>query len=124
MGFSGFGLTDAQAWAIIGALVFMGLDILSGFIAACANHEVNSTKMREGLWHKASMILLIFCCWFGELLIGHVPDLGVSIPATGAVCAVIIAMEVISIVENVLKAYPELAESPLIHMFDAGKEGE
>ena len=46
-------LTEAQSWAIGAAVAFMCMDMLTGFIGAVINKCVSSSKMREGIGHKA-----------------------------------------------------------------------
>lgn len=42
------------AWAVV-----MGLDYVSGTMAACKAGEWSSATAREGLWHKGGMILVV-----------------------------------------------------------------
>ena len=42
------------AWAVV-----MGLDYVSGTMAACKAGKWNSATAREGLWHKGGMILVV-----------------------------------------------------------------
>ena len=44
--------------SVVIALVFNGLDILSGFIAAIKEKRVQSSKLRDGLFKKVGFI---FC---------------------------------------------------------------
>ena len=49
-------------WQGIMALVWvaaMGLDYLTGTMAACKAGQWNSTTAREGLWHKSGMIVVV-----------------------------------------------------------------
>ena len=39
-------------WQVITPLIFSGLDILTGYIQAVINKNVDSKVMREGLLHK------------------------------------------------------------------------
>lgn len=42
------------AWAVV-----MGLDYISGTMAACKGGNWSSATAREGLWHKGGMILVV-----------------------------------------------------------------
>ena len=49
----------SMTWSIIAPLVFMGLDILTGFLGAWKNKEVASSKMRDGLGKKCAELCYI-----------------------------------------------------------------
>ena len=115
------GITDAMAWAIIACLCLMLLDVISGFIAAIKNHEVSSTKMREGLFHKCSLVMCIVLAWCIEMFVMHVPDLGFNVPLVIPACVLIFAMEVVSILENITKINPDLENEEIVKLFTNAK---
>ena len=84
-------LTEPQTWAIGAALAFMAMDIVTGFAAAVIKNDVSSA---------------------------HITGLGFSGVTTVGVCVYIVIMEVASCCENICGAYPELADSPLMKIFD------
>lgn len=96
------------------AICFIVLDFLFGFSAAVANRCVDSSKMREGLWHKIGSIGLIMVADIidGALLSGV--DLGFTAPVMTGTCLYIIIMELVSVLENLVELNPELANNPLI----------
>lgn len=103
------------------AAVMMALDILTGFAAATKNGAVESGKMREGLWHKAGFIGLVILAYIWE--VGSIwinletATLGFSIPevpAVGVICAFIVAIEIVSILENLAALNPDIAHLPII----------
>ena len=106
-------ITDSQAWAFACVFVFMMCDILSGFLQAVVNHNVQSVKIREGIVHKASIALIIFAVYALELTASHVAGLHIDGLGTVPVCVIVILMELVSIWENVCSANPELKNSPL-----------
>lgn len=110
-------VTNEDVAAITICLICMGLDILSGVLAAAINHDLQSTKIREGLGHKATLVIFIVLALVIQEGVLRVPSLGWQTPLLTPVCVVIIAMEVVSIVENLIKAYPELENSKLVQMF-------
>lgn len=116
-------LTDAQTWAMGAAVAFMAMDILTGFIAAAINHTISSSKMREGIGHKALMVCVILVALMVEVASEHVVGLGFGGVTVVAVCAYMVVMEVASIMENVCSAYPELRDTPLMRVFDHGEDG-
>ena len=98
------------------ALVLMGLDILLGLAGAVKDKNVRSSRMREGLWHKAGSIGLIVLAYILEVAVDHV-DLGLVFPGVLAVCGYIIVMEVGSCLENLVILNPELKHSPVMQVF-------
>lgn len=116
---------------VAAALAFMLGDILSGTVQAVANSDLSSSKMRQGLWHKASFVLLILLAFGVEWASGFL-DLGFEVPLVTPVCVLIVLTETISILENIARMNPQLANSKLMGLFrnkrleglaDEGKEG-
>lgn len=84
-------------WQVITPLIFSGLDILTGYIQAVINKNVDSKVMREGLLHKCLLIVAI--------IVGYVVEYAFGISAVAQVITVYICvMEVMSILENLKKA--------------------
>lgn len=115
-------ITEAQAWAFACVFVFMMCDILSGFLQAVVNHNVQSVKIREGLVHKAAIALIIFAVYALELTARHVAGLSIDGLGTVPVCVIVILMELVSIWENVCDANPELKNSPLGKLLESTVE--
>ena len=124
MNFPLIGISEQMMWAIIACLVMMVFDIITGIMAAWKNKDIQSTKMREGLFHKGTLILLIILAWLCELFVMHVPDLGITIPLVIPACVLIFAMEVVSITENVSEINPELKDSKLLKLFSVSNDVE
>ncbi len=90
-------------WQIITPLFFSGLDILTGFIQAVINKNVDSKVMREGLLHKLLLILAI--------VMGYVIQYAFNLNFIAQVITVYIcAMEFMSILENFKKAGLDLGK--------------
>ena len=84
-------------WQILTPLIFSCADIISGFIQAVINNDVDTSKMRVGLLHKILILLII--------LLSFVIDLAFKLPfISKVVCIYVIIMEVMSIAENITKA--------------------
>ena len=96
-----------------GALVLvwvgaMALDYLSGTLAAIKNHEWCSETARQGLWHKAGMILVVLVAALTDVviyLVGECMQLGLT--WSGLLLPLILAWysitEAGSILENTVK---------------------
>lgn len=110
--------TDQQIWAIAGASLLMLFDMISGIISAIMNHQFKSSTMRTGLGHKAVLALIILLAMCIEILSAHVAGLGFGGVTVYVVCVAIIVMEVASILENLCKAYPDIASLPIMKIFE------
>ena len=118
-------VSESMFYAFGGAVSCMGLDILTGYVGAVVNHCVSSTKMREGLGHKALLLFVELLAFVIEAVCQHVESMGALSGVTVVgISVVIIAMEVTSIWENVVSASPELKESPLGKIFENTKTKE
>lgn len=87
---------------IIVALGGILLDIVTGFIKAFFNKQVDSSVIREGGKHKISEILIII---FSIYVKKGIIYLNIEIPFNPVTltCAYIVIMECISIIENIGK---------------------
>lgn len=111
-------LSEAQTWSILLACVMMCADVVVGFIQAAINNQLSSTKMRQGLLHKVLILILIFVCLAIEIGIGHTVKLPYDIPTCEVVCGYIIVMELVSILENIARGYPQFTDSQLFKLFN------
>lgn len=90
-------------WQVLTPLIFSGLDILTGYIQAVINKNVDSKIMREGLLHKCLLIVAI--------LVGYVVEYAFGVTAVAQVITIYIClMEVMSILENLKKAGLDLGK--------------
>lgn len=115
-------LTEPQAWALAIAGVLMLLDVVSGLVKAFANRKYDSGKMRVGLVHKFTELVIIALAFVLEVACEHIAGLPFSGVTVVLTCTYIILMEVGSVMENLIAAYPELADTPLAKLFDQKKE--
>lgn len=119
------------AWPALAAVAFMAGDMLSGFCQAAANHDISSERMRQGLWHKASFLLVLALALGVEWASGFL-SLGFDVPVFVPACVIVVLTEVVSITENIAKMNPQLAGSRLLGLFrssetdtpDAGAKGD
>ena len=111
-------IIDYHILAIVAA--FIVLDFITGFSQACVNKTVDSSVLRLGLWHKAAYVFAIAAAVLCEYSTYHL-DLGFTAPITIPVCAYISLTELVSIIENLGKINPELANSKLLDFFSMNK---
>lgn len=101
-------------------LLFIGLDILCGLIQATMNNAVDSTKMRDGLYHKSGYVLVMLLAYLIEFGT-HYLELGFSAPVVIPVAVFICLTELVSILENCCKISPALANSKIFSIFNVDK---
>ena len=114
--------TEEMGYAIIGCLIFILLDMLTGIIYAFKSNTFSSSILREGFFHKVALVVVMVCAILIECLVMHIPSLGFSVPILVPACVIIILMEISSIIENLVKINPQLANNKLLEMFTTPKE--
>lgn len=105
---------------LIVVLIFIILDVVTGIIKAVMKKELNSTVMRNGLFHKSAFLLAIafaYACEYGMVFL----DLGFTMPIVAAVCIYICLTETVSILENLGAINPELANNKFMELFASTK---
>lgn len=102
-----------DGWPIAAVCLMVILDIVTGLMKAFASGTVQSSVMREGLFHKATYFILILLFAAVEVLQMHF-DILPELPTALAICVYVIVTEIISIIENVSIINPELAQWPII----------
>lgn len=118
---------DMHAYGMVSEIVlaFMTLDIITGYVGAWVSQSISSSKMRQGIGHKAALIVIM--CVF--LLIDitqskDIIDLGFDIPLFKMSCTYIVIMEINSIFENILIIFPSLKDTKLATLFKNNKSVE
>lgn len=109
--------TESQVIVFGITLIFMGLDILSGYFGAVINKNVDSSEMRKGFLHKGCFVIIILVIGLLEVICSYVANIDNSGLTSTIACAYVIVMEVHSIQENLIIAYPDLANTPLMSIF-------
>lgn len=94
-------------YIVVGAFIL--IDVITGILKALYFHELNSTNLRKGLYHKLSEIIAVICCGLLEYGV-KVLQGGTVVPILNIVPAYICVMETISILENVGEINPKLTK--------------
>ena len=94
-------------WQILAPLLFMLIDVVTGYVQAVINKNVDSGIMREGLLHKFLLILIVI----SSFILDYTFNIKVSV----GICVYIIIMELTSILENFKKAGIDL---PILKIFN------
>lgn len=101
-----------ERMAIVCMFLFIILDVISGVAAAYARREIESPRLRQGLWHKAGYVFVLFCSIIIEWAMNNGMDLGFNLPLVTPICVWISLMEIVSTLENAAKINPDLANIP------------
>lgn len=105
-----------QCYPIIIALVFNALDLITGIITAVKNKDIQSSKLRDGLFKKIGFILCYFVAWLidteGSLIGFH---LGTQI--LPIIILYVCSTELVSMLENICKINPDILPEKLMELF-------
>lgn len=94
------------------------LDIATGIAQAVANQSLDSTVLRNGLFHKLSYFFAVMLALLLEWACNYL-DLGFSIELFIPLAAYIVITESISVLENIVRLNPELRESPIFKLLSS-----
>ena len=116
---------DFQIVPIAIASAAIVADIISGVVKGCATGTLSSSIMREGLWHKVASLLLLFVSWMVNISVGIWDVLPQQMGLVYEACCIYVCgMELISILENVCAANPELSIKKLFAIFNVEREDD
>lgn len=94
------GLWGWLGWLVIGWLGCMVLDYISGSMAAAKHGDWSSAKAREGIWHKAGMIVVVVVAAGADLLIcvvlEHIPAIELPFDFGGLICPIVLVWYIIT----------------------------
>ena len=95
-------------WLVIGWVICMVVDYITGSLAAAKQGEWSSAQAREGIWHKTGMIVVVIVAAGADLLISvvlaNVPAVQLPFTYEGLICPIVLVWYVVtelgSIIEN------------------------
>lgn len=102
------------------ALIFNGMDLISGVIAAVKNRNLKSAKMRDGLFKKAGFLLVYFLAFLIDFE-GTKVGFEIGVATLPIVVSFTCLTEVISIIENISKINSDLLPEKLLSLFHISK---
>lgn len=110
-------MSTAELCALGITAILIAMDYISGIAAAASRGDLQSSKMREGLWHKlgeVGAILLAYLVAEEGHYIGLPYQIDLLIPA---VIIWLSVMEITSILENLMLLNPDLASDGFLRIF-------
>lgn len=87
--------------------IFILFDIVTGLIKALYNEGLNSTLLRQGLFHKLSEVVAIIGSGLLEYGLIYI-DIHADLPILKVVAVYICTTELVSILENLAEVNPTL----------------
>lgn len=109
---------------ILLALVFNGLDIITGIIGAIRDGEqIKSSKLRDGLFKKVGFIF----CYALAIAINYAETfltLPFGVDLVPIICTYAIVTEVVSIIENISKINPDILPDKLKELIGYNEGGK
>lgn len=89
-----------MGWLVVGWIICMALDYLTGSMAAAKEGSWSSAKAREGIWHKCGMIVVVIVAGGADLLVSMVlnnlPVLALPVQYPGLVCPVVLVWYIVT----------------------------
>lgn len=87
-------------WLVVGWIGAMVLDYITGSMAVAKKGSWSSASAREGIWHKAGMIVVVVVAAGADLLIAtvleHLPLLELPVEYTGLLCPVVLVWYIVT----------------------------
>ena len=104
------------------ALVFNVTDLVTGIISAIKGHDLQSSKLRDGIFKKVGFLI----CYFLALMIdryGFEVGFNLNVELLPVVLSFVCLTETISVIENLSKI-TDIVPQKLLSLFHINKEGE
>ena len=111
-----------QFYPVIIALIFNALDIISGLIAGVKNKDIQSSKLRDGLFKKAGFVFCYILAWLIDTQ-GSTIGFQIGVAILPIIILYVCTTEVVSIIENICKINPDLLPAKLLEMFHVSAKG-
>ena len=98
-------------WLVLGWIAAMVLDYLTGSAAACKAGNWSSAHAREGIWHKAGMIVVVLVAGGADLLLSlllaNLPVFAFPVRYPGLLCPMVLVWYSITefgaVIENAVR---------------------
>lgn len=104
------------------ALMFNATDLVTGIISAIKEHDLQSNKLRDGIFKKVGFLI----CYFLALMIdmyGSEVRFTLNVELLPVVLGFVCLTETVSIIENLAKI-TDIVPDKLLSLFHISKEGE
>lgn len=108
-------------YSIVIAMIFNALDLVTGLVASIKNKNVESSKLRDGLFKKVGFIFCYFVGWLVDTQ-GYRIGFQIATPVLPIIILYVCTTELVSIIENICKINPDILPSKLMEIFNLNKD--
>lgn len=108
-------------YPVIIALIFNGVDVLSGIFSAIKNKDISSSKLRDGLFKKVGFIMCYFVAWLVDAQ-GEKIGFHFNVNILPVIILYVCTTELVSIIENICKINTDILPEKLLEMFNLTKK--
>lgn len=105
-----------QLYPVFIALVFNGLDLITGIASAVKNKDLKSSKLRDGLFKKVGFILCYFVAWLVDTQGARI-GFHFGVPILPIIILYVCTTELVSILENICKINEDILPEKLMELF-------
>ena len=105
-----------ELYPVVIALVFNATDLITGIITAVKNKDIQSSKLRDGLFKKVGFILCYFAAWLIDTE-GSLIGFQLGTPILPIIILYVCTTELVSILENICKINPDILPEKLMELF-------
>lgn len=105
-----------QVYPVIVALIFNALDLVTGFVSAVKNKDIQSSKLRDGLFKKVGFIFCYFVAWLVDTQ-GNVIGFQLGVTILPIIILYVCTTELVSILENISKINSDILPEKLMELF-------
>lgn len=105
--------------ALFGFMLLVLLDIALGLAQAAKSGALESSKMREGLWHKTGeLACVVIADIIDGMLLGGI-DLGYDAPVSTGIIVLLCVNEILSCMENAALLNPDLRNGAVFKLLES-----
>lgn len=105
-----------EIYPVVVALIFNALDLVTGIIAAVKNKNIQSAKLRDGLFKKVGFMLCYFVAWLVDTE-GSAIGFQFGAQFLPIIILYVCTTELVSILENITKINSDILPDKLLEMF-------
>lgn len=109
-----------QVYPVIVALIFNALDLVTGLVSAVKVKDIQSSKLRDGLFKKVGFIFCYFVAWLVDNQ-GHVIGFQLGVAILPVIILYVCTTELVSILENISKINSDILPEKLMELFHITK---
>lgn len=102
---------------------FILMDYGTGVVNAIMRNQISSRKMKNGLWHKFTYVIVISTAFLIEYGAQWL-ELGFNLPLVAPVLVSVCLIEITSILENCIKINPDLKSNKVLNIFSEAQNGK